>query len=96
LTRLRAEFQIKLSDYDVRGPVGSDTIGLKVAETLPIKASVFGSTEKPHAPLAVDKPGAATRPAGASTRPANATTRPAPTAHGPAILQPPTRPAPAH
>jgi polyisoprenoid-binding protein YceI len=95
LIRLRADFQIKLADYHVRGPVGSDTIGLKVAEVLPIKASVFGSTEKPHAPLKLDKPGATTLPAGLTTRPAEATTRPAASEHGPAILLPPTRPAPA-
>jgi polyisoprenoid-binding protein YceI len=92
LIRLRAEFQIKLADYQVRGPTGSDTVGLKVAEVMPIKASVFGSTEKPHPPLTVDQPGAATLPAGVTTRPA-AATRPAPV-HGPAILRPPTRPAP--
>jgi len=90
LIRLRADFQVKLSDYGVHGPVGSDTVGLKVAETLPIKASVFGSTDRPHAPLKVDKPGTATMPAAASTQPAEVATRPAP-AQGPAILRPPTR-----
>ena len=44
LIRLRAEFSIELSDYGVKGPQGSDIIGLKVANTLPIKVSIFGST----------------------------------------------------
>ncbi len=95
LTRLRAEFQIKLSDYQVQGPVGSDTIGLKVANSLPIKASVFGSTSKPPAPLKVDRPGAATQPATTNTRPADVSTRPAVPGPGPSILQPPTRSPPA-
>jgi polyisoprenoid-binding protein YceI len=86
LMRIRAEFKIKLSDYKVTGPPGSDVIGLKVADTLPIKVSIFGSTEKPAAALKVDRPGAAKLPTGASTQPA----APVP---GPSILQPPTRPA---
>jgi polyisoprenoid-binding protein YceI len=86
LNRLRADFKIKLSDYKVYGPPNSGTIGLKVADELPIKVSVFGSTEKPPPPLKVDRPGAATRPAGGTTRPA----APGPE---PSILQPPKRPA---
>lgn len=88
LERIRAEFEIKLSDYKVTGPPGVEAIGLKVSDTLPIKVSVFGSTEKPPAPLKVDRPGVATQPAGAA--PASR-----PSAGGsetPGILQAPARP----
>lgn len=85
LNRIRADFQIELSDYKVTGPPGANTIGLKVANRLPIKVSIFGSTEKPPPPLKVDRPGATTRPAGATTRPAGPGM--------PSILLPPTRPA---
>jgi polyisoprenoid-binding protein YceI len=55
LIRIRAEFDIKLADFGITGPPGSDTIGLKVAETQQIKVTVFGSTEKPPPPLAPGK-----------------------------------------
>lgn len=55
LIRIRAEFEIKLADFGITGPSGSDTIGLKVAETQQIKVTVFGSTEKPPPPLAPGK-----------------------------------------
>lgn len=56
LIRLRAEFKVKLSDYGVTGPKGSDTIGLKVADELEIRAAVYGSTEPPPKPLQADRP----------------------------------------
>lgn len=55
LVRFRAEFPLKLSDYAITGPAGSDTIGLKVSETLNVKVTVFGATEPPAAPLKADK-----------------------------------------
>jgi polyisoprenoid-binding protein YceI len=85
LIRLRAEFELKLSDYKIYGPPGSDTIGLKVADDLPIKVAVFGSTERPPAPLKVDKPGTPS-PVGVATQPADTEPRVS-------VLQPPTRPA---
>lgn len=62
LVRVRAEFKVKLSEYGVTGPSGSEMIGLKVADEIEIRAAVYGSTEKPPKPLEADKPGA-TRPA---------------------------------
>ncbi len=62
LLRVRSEFKLKLSDYGVTGPPGSDTIGLKVADTLEIKVTVFGSTEAPPAALEPDKDAPATQP----------------------------------
>ena len=56
LIRLRASFDIKLSDFDITGPPGADTVGLKVAETVRIRATLFGSTEKPAEELKVDRP----------------------------------------
>ncbi len=85
LIRLRADLQIKLSDYKILGPPASDTIGMRVSDDLPIKVAVFGSTERPAAPLKVDKP-VAGAPGGIATRPANTGPRVS-------ILQPPTRPA---
>jgi len=66
LVRLRVEFKVKLSDYGVTGPSGSDTIGLKVADELVIRAAVYGSTEPPPKPLQADRPA----PASGSKRPA--------------------------
>lgn len=86
LLRMRASLQIKLSDFNIYGPPGSGTIGLKVADELPIKVAVFGSTEKPAAPLKVDRPGVTTRAAGAATQPGPAAVRRS-------VLEPPTRPA---
>lgn len=62
LLRLRSEFKLKLSDYGVTGPPGSDTIGLKVADTLVVKVTVFGSTEAPPAALEPDKGPPASQP----------------------------------
>jgi len=89
LVRLRADFKIKLSDYGVFGPAGSDFIGLKVANELPIKVTVFGSTQPPPEPLKPDTGGPASRPAGGATsRPAGQPST------MPSILQPPTRSGP--
>lgn len=52
--RLRAAFDVKLSDYDIKGPPGSATIGLKVSDTQAIKVTVFASTEAPPEQLQVD------------------------------------------
>jgi polyisoprenoid-binding protein YceI len=62
LIRIRAEFDVKLSDYGITGPPGSDTIGLKVSEVQAIKVTVFGSTEKPAQALQVDKTPTTTAP----------------------------------
>jgi polyisoprenoid-binding protein YceI len=56
IVRLRSEFPLKLSDYGVHGPPGSDFIGLKVADTIKIKVSIYGSTEKPPETLKPDEP----------------------------------------
>jgi len=56
LLRIRATFDVKLADYGIAGPAGSDYIGLKVADTVRIKVTVFGSTERPADPLTVDRP----------------------------------------
>lgn len=61
LLRLRAEFSIKLSDFDIKGASGA--IGLKVSDELPIKATVYGSTEPPAAPLKTDKDTSGAAPA---------------------------------
>jgi len=61
LLRIRANFPIKLSDYGVTGPAGSDFIGLKVADTINVKVTVFGSTERPPDPLKADKPEESTK-----------------------------------
>jgi polyisoprenoid-binding protein YceI len=53
--RIRAEFKVKLSDYGITGPPGTQTIGVKVSDDQDIKVTVFGATEKPPADLAVDK-----------------------------------------
>ena len=64
LLRLRSEFKLKLSDYGITGPPASGTIGLKVADTLDIRVTVFGSTEKPPAALQADTQPATAKPAG--------------------------------
>ncbi len=61
LMRLRSEFKLKLSDYGITGPKGSDFIGLKVADTIELRVGVFGSTEKPPEALKTDN-GPASRP----------------------------------
>lgn len=65
LIRIRADFEVKLADYGINGPAGSDFIGLKVAETVRIKVTVFGSTEPPADPLKVDRPDKPTKPSAA-------------------------------
>jgi polyisoprenoid-binding protein YceI len=52
--RIRAEFTMKLSDYGLTGPPGTETIGVKVSDDQDVKVTVFGATEKPPAELAVD------------------------------------------
>lgn len=59
LLRIRAEFKLQLSEFGVSGPRGSDFIGLKVADTLDIQVTVFGSTDKPPPAITADE-----RPAG--------------------------------
>jgi hypothetical protein len=48
---------VKLSDYGITGPPGSDTIGLKVSDTIVVKVSVYCSTEKPAPDLKADTGG---------------------------------------
>ena len=62
LVRIRAAFDVKLADYGILGPPGSGTIGLKVGETVALKVTIFGSTERPPEELKADKP-ATTGPA---------------------------------
>jgi polyisoprenoid-binding protein YceI len=62
LVRIRAAFDVKLADYGILGPPGSGTIGLKVGETVAVKVTIFGSTERPPDELKADKP-ATTGPA---------------------------------
>lgn len=54
LLRLRSEFSLRLSDYGITGPPGSDFIGLKVADTMQIKVSVFGTTDAPPGTIRAD------------------------------------------
>lgn len=63
LVRVRGEFRVKLSDYGVAGPKGSEMIGLKVSDEIEIRAAVYGSTEKPPADLKADKPVTTAKPA---------------------------------
>lgn len=66
LIRIRGKFELKLSDYAVTGPKGSDTIGLKVANVLKVSISVFGSTERPPDPLKADTQPASAEPSKAA------------------------------
>ncbi|MBP9025359.1 MAG: YceI family protein [Phycisphaerae bacterium] len=52
--RIRAEFTVKLSDYGITGPRGSEIIGVKVSDEQEVKVTIFGATEKPPEELAVD------------------------------------------
>jgi len=61
LIRIRSEFALKLSDFDVKGPQGTDIIGLKVNDAIKLKVTIFGSTTKPPEDLGGDK--AASQPA---------------------------------
>lgn len=54
IVRLRSEFKLKLSDYGVTGPKGSDFIGLKVSDEIELKCSVFSSSEPPPDNLKAD------------------------------------------
>jgi polyisoprenoid-binding protein YceI len=64
LFRLRSEFKVKLSDYGVTGPKGTDFIGLKVSDEIGLKVTIFGSTEPPPKELQADRPlPTATQPA---------------------------------
>jgi polyisoprenoid-binding protein YceI len=87
LMRLRARLTVKLSDHGVTGPTGgANTVGLKVADVMPVRVTIFGSTERPPDPLKPDTGGSATRPAGSpASQPSAGTTS------GPSILLPPTR-----
>jgi polyisoprenoid-binding protein YceI len=80
LIRIRANFEVTLADFGLTGPPGSDWIGLKVAEAVKIKVTVFGSTERPADPLKVDAPEGPTTKRPVPAPPA----RPAsPTSNGP-------------
>ncbi len=57
LIRIRAKFSLSLADYGVKGPQGSDIIGLKVSDNIDLKVTVFGSTEVPPDPLKADTTG---------------------------------------
>jgi polyisoprenoid-binding protein YceI len=87
LIRLRASFQIKLSAHGVMGPTGgSNTVGLKVADVMPVKVTIFGSTERPPEPLKADTGAATTQPA--ESRPTQPSGQPT---TRPSVLQPPSR-----
>ncbi|HVP10615.1 MAG TPA: YceI family protein [Phycisphaerae bacterium] len=64
LLRIRAEFEVKLSDYAITGPPASETIGLKVSDTQAVKVTVFGSTEPPPEQFKPDVGPTSTAPAG--------------------------------
>jgi polyisoprenoid-binding protein YceI len=87
LIRLRASMEIKLSAHNVLGPKGgTNIIGLKVADAMPVKVTIFGSTERPPEPLKADTGEPATRPADLpASQPSRQTTS------MPSVLQPPTR-----
>jgi polyisoprenoid-binding protein YceI len=52
--RIRAEFSVKLSDYGITGPSGTETIGVKVSDVQSIRVTIFGSTERPPEDLKKD------------------------------------------
>jgi polyisoprenoid-binding protein YceI len=52
--RIRAQFGVKLSDFGITGPRGSNTIGLKVSDQQDIRVTVFGATERPPEALKTD------------------------------------------
>lgn len=54
LILLRSKFGVKLSDYGIGGPQGSDVIGLKVSNEIEVRVTVFGSTERPPDDLKAD------------------------------------------
>ena len=63
------EFEVKLADYGIVGPKGSNMIGLKVSDVQKVKFTVLGSTSKPPEELKADTRGLATQPAGGGDRP---------------------------
>ena len=52
--RIRAQFSVKLSDYGITGPPGTNTIGLKVSDQQDIRVTIFGATERPPEALKAD------------------------------------------
>ncbi len=52
--RIRAEFSVKLSDFGITGPSGSNAVGLKVSDQQDVRVTVFGATEKPPEALKKD------------------------------------------
>jgi polyisoprenoid-binding protein YceI len=63
--RVRGSFEVKLSDYGIIGPQGSNMIGLKVSDVQKVKFSVFGSTSRPPEELKADTRGlTSSQPAG--------------------------------
>jgi polyisoprenoid-binding protein YceI len=77
LLRIRAEFPVKLSEFEVKGPAGSDVIGLKVADEIQVKVSAYASTTPPPPESAVDRPGQG-EPGAAPPPPDKPATQPAP------------------
>ncbi len=83
--RIRADFQVKLSDFGITGPPGSETIGVKVADAQDVQVTVFGATEKPPEALKTD-----TQPAGGATpKPPEGAGAPKPKPPQPKPPQPP-------
>jgi len=46
LLAVRAEFEVKLKDFGIKGPDGAGIVGTKVGETITINVSVMGTTAK--------------------------------------------------
>ena len=44
IMRIRGSFEVKLSDFNITGPKGSNMIGLKVSEVQKVRFTVLGST----------------------------------------------------
>lgn len=63
VVRIRADFELKLSDYGITGPAGSEIIGMKVSDVQTLKVAVFGATEAPPADLQVDREKPSSAPA---------------------------------
>ena len=68
LLRLRASFEIRLSDFNVRGPPFPEFTSMRVADTLPVTVAVFGSTTRPASPPSLEKPITATHAADGGSR----------------------------
>jgi polyisoprenoid-binding protein YceI len=69
LLRIRAEFEVKLSEYGITGPPASEVVGMKVSDTQALKVTVFGSTEPPAPPLKSDKDTPTSGPAEPKVKP---------------------------